>query len=415
MTERSQSGDRPWVCRSTAVVVGILAVLCGCEASPVRSRLATPTMADSSGVRLVDFGDGLLDARGESQSLLSANARWRYSGSAAEALHRVAGAALLDDGSVVLTHASLHQLILLDSLGRMIDIVGRPGGGPGEFRALEGPWRLQAGRFSVYDAVARRLSIHAANGALDRTIAVRADSLPVNASRLWRIFGVTESGIGLFWADGNAQSRAGMDRPPMWVVAIDSIGESRVVVGPVPGLERYVMPRVSEDVVSFGLSLLANRPLVAPCGSDLLLADNAKYEISRFSLMGVETQRLRIVAASQAADSVDYAREAQLQASGRELASGELAAMRAMTPSGLVPMLRSVRCDERGDTWIEESPRGEAGVRHVRVFASDGRYQRSVKLSMNQRLLAVRHSRVVLLVIDSAGGEHVELHAIDDA
>ncbi len=392
-------------------VVGFLVGLCGCERAPARSPLAIPTVVDSAGVRLVDFDNNLPDERNEARSFNSAAASWRFSGGATDALHRVAGAAFLDDGSLVVAHASLHQAILLDSLGKVKDVVGRLGSGPGEFRALEGPWRLRAGRFGVYDAIARRLSVYAANGALQWITSVRADGLPPDASRLMRILGVTEDGVGLFWADGRALSQSGMDRPPMWVVAIDSLAESRTIIGPVPGLERYVMPSVS-DVISFGLSVLANRPLGAPCGRDLLFADNARYVVSWFTLAGVETQRLRVVRSTQTADSVDYARSAQLQSPGREVTSGELAAMRAMTPSGLVPMLRSLRCDERGDIWVEESPRGVDGTRRVLVFTADGRYQRTIALAMKQQLLDVRRNKVALLVLDSDGAEHVELHTI---
>jgi len=405
---RTRSSVRRWV----TGLVGFLVGLWGCESAPARSPMAVPTVVDSAGVRLVDFDSDLPGDRNAARSFESAEAIWRFSGGSTDALHRVAGAAFLGDGSLVVAHASLHQLILLDSLGKERDIVGRPGGGPGEFRALEGPWRLRAGRFGVYDAIARRLSVYAANGALERITSVRADGLPPDALRLWRTLGVTEDGVGLFWADGRARSQSGMDRPPMWVVAIDSLAESRTILGPVPGLERYVMPSASADVISFGLSVLANRPLVAPCGRDLLLADNARYVVSWFSLRGVETQRLRVVTAMQTADSVDYARADQLQSPGRELGSGEIAAMRAMTPSGLVPMLRSLRCDERGGIWVEESPRGDDGNRRVRVFTADGRYQRSIALSMNQQLLDVRRDRVALLVLDSDGAEHIELHAI---
>lgn len=51
--------------------------------------------------------------------------------------HRIAGAARMEDGRIVVGDGGSNSLRFFDATGRFISSVGREGGGPGEFRALQ--------------------------------------------------------------------------------------------------------------------------------------------------------------------------------------------------------------------------------------------------------------------------------------
>jgi hypothetical protein len=81
----------------------------------------------------------------------------------------LAGVAILSNGSVVFGDQYESRIVLADSAGRLVAVVGRKGGGPGEFEARSRILRLRGDSIGVYDGRLRRLSIFDAKLKFART------------------------------------------------------------------------------------------------------------------------------------------------------------------------------------------------------------------------------------------------------
>jgi hypothetical protein len=129
------------------------AVLVGCAGSGAdTSSAAAPQVRDSAGIRLVEHQ--LEDAAQTDTTALRMGGQpaWRFESVPRDAeaeLLGVVGAAFLTDGGLVLTHRSKQELLVLDASGRFVRSIGRAGDGPGEFRTIAAPWRVDGARLGV--------------------------------------------------------------------------------------------------------------------------------------------------------------------------------------------------------------------------------------------------------------------------
>jgi hypothetical protein len=371
-------------------------------------------VADSAGVRIVEHQ---LEEPSDSSSA------WRVGGEPAwrfESIPRdrerellgVLGAVFLEGGELVLAHRSKQELLVLDATGAFVRSIGRAGDGPGEFRVLTGPWRVGANTIAVYDPRLRRVTWLSTDGELLHSGSIAKPALPDSASRLWGATGVTTDGTLLVWADAAPRSEPGVDRPARWLVAVDSSGAGRTLGDARPGLERYAMAPNADGFVSMGLSPFAAEPLAAPCGSDVVTADNQSYAIAHESADGRMWQRVRARVAPRTADSADYAAAIRAQYPTADVSAESIAPLRLFTPSGLVPVLRSLQCDEQGNVWVEEHPHGDTRLRRIIVYAPDGERVRTVQMPAALRLLAVRSDAIAVLAFDEDGQERVEVYRV---
>lgn len=77
---------------------------------------------------------------------------------------RLAGATRFDDGRLVLADALSHELIIVDTLGRVAHRTGRRGAGPGEFESVSWMGRCGGDSLFVHDGVLARMSVFDAAG-----------------------------------------------------------------------------------------------------------------------------------------------------------------------------------------------------------------------------------------------------------
>lgn len=106
---------------------------------------------------------------------------WRVGG-APEGPHSftdVRGMSVRRDGSIVVLDAKDRQLHWLDARGRPVRSVGRPGGGPGEYRTSTGLATAPSGEITVNDPVAGRMSILSPTGDFVRSVMVPVSSFKV--------------------------------------------------------------------------------------------------------------------------------------------------------------------------------------------------------------------------------------------
>lgn len=378
------------------------------------ARRSAARVADSAGVRIVEHQ---LEEPSDSSSpwLVGGEPAWRFAlipRDRERELLGVSGAVFLENGELVLAHRSKQELLVLDTTGAFLRSIGRAGDGPGEFRVLTGPWRIGASTIAVYDPRHRRATWLSSTGELLHSVAIALPALPDSASRLWGATGVTADGTLLLWADAAPRSESGVDRPARWLVAVDSGGAGRALGDARPGLERYMTAPTADGFVSMGMSPFAAAPLATPCGPGVVTADNQSYAITLESLDGRTLQRLRAPVAPRTADSADYAAAIRAQYPTADVSAESIEPLRRMTPSGLVPVLRSLQCDEQGNAWVEEHPHGDARLRRIIVYAPDGERVRTVQMPAALRLLAVRSDAVAVLAFDDDGQERVEVYRV---
>jgi hypothetical protein len=274
------------------------AVLSGCAGSgaDTHSAGAAPPVRDSAGIRRMEHQ---LEAAAVTDSTA-----WRMDGTPvsrfapvpreadAERLG-IVGATFLPDGGLALTHRSKQEILVLDASGRFLRSIGRAGDGPGEFRTIGAPWHVDGARLGVHDGRPRRATMLSMQGDVLASRSVVLPALPDSVQRRWGSPGLTTDGAVLPWVDAAARTETGIDRPARWLVAVESFGQAKPVGGARPGSERSVMPPGPGGMVSLGPSPFAASPLAAPCGREVVTADNRSYAVARESIEGRITSSIR--------------------------------------------------------------------------------------------------------------------------
>jgi hypothetical protein len=130
--------------------------LLACNRADEDSERSAWAARDSAGVRIVEHALATaLSSPGAATWIVADEASLIVGGHLHEQdgqdIHRVTGAALLDDGSLLVGVGTEPEVRFYDANGRFIRRIGRQGGGPGEFRHIAGPWRAEDGRFVVFD------------------------------------------------------------------------------------------------------------------------------------------------------------------------------------------------------------------------------------------------------------------------
>lgn len=158
------------VAPSLALAVGATLTPNGCgDRAPMQS---TVTVHDSAGITIVENEPGGGWREGEG---------WRLSdepvldigvieGDEAYELHNAWDALRLSDGRIVVANSGTHELRFYASDGSHIRSVGRQGGGPGEFRVINGLDRLPGDTIAVWDPRALRVSYFASDGEFVRSV-----------------------------------------------------------------------------------------------------------------------------------------------------------------------------------------------------------------------------------------------------
>ncbi len=117
------------------LALGILATTFACG-EPAPESAAAPTVRDSAGIRIVENTRPLWPAADAPRLSVSPALVIGDRPDSNYELSRVAGAARLSDGRIVIADGGSLQLRFFDSAGEFINFVGGRGDGPGEFRQL---------------------------------------------------------------------------------------------------------------------------------------------------------------------------------------------------------------------------------------------------------------------------------------
>lgn len=162
----------PWI---AACAIGFAA----CGERPDSDAAANVLVRDSAGMRLVELGpnvEGLADSCLDPEESFGIGRE----GSALE-LFRVEAARLLPSGGLAVGNAGTSEVLVVDSMGRLVARLGGPGEGPGEFGTITSLHTGPDGSIAVYDDREGRLTRFGPTGEL---VGVRRMAEPSSISDL---------------------------------------------------------------------------------------------------------------------------------------------------------------------------------------------------------------------------------------
>lgn len=159
------------------------AAAAGCGGSEGAPPSAGSTVVDSAGIRIVT----------NSAPLWTPETAWRVSaapaltigvvdGAPEEQLFRVADAALLSDGRILIANSGTSELRIFDRAGQYVRSLGGEGEGPGEFRRITVMDVAPGDSIFVWDQRSLRLSVLSLEEGFERSVQLSAPSardLPV--------------------------------------------------------------------------------------------------------------------------------------------------------------------------------------------------------------------------------------------
>lgn len=146
---------------SLPLPAGIVLLLAGCSE---RAPGPAVVVRDSADIQVVESVRGAWDDdtawRIDAQPVRTIGSA---DGGSAYVLHRVRGALMLGDGSIVVADAGSRQVRRFNTSGALERALGRPGDGPGEFRDMANLFRYGADSLAVFDRDLQRLTIVASD------------------------------------------------------------------------------------------------------------------------------------------------------------------------------------------------------------------------------------------------------------
>lgn len=326
-----------------------------------------------------------------------------------EELHRVAGAAWLPDGRVVIANAGTGQLRFHAADGRLLASAGRTGGGPGEFRAMQ--WMAVGAGDSVlvYDPPQGRISVFDAAGNIARTFRLEGDGDPLLLAP-----------AGLF-ADGTLLVRGirSMTAPGAGTVR-DSATYLRFARNGAPLDTLATLPHGMRRVTQEGdMRVVLDAPLapgasVAVDGPGVWYASGGAPQVDRLSPRGVLVRSVRWDAGDlrlSAAEAERFRRERTEAADPRRRPAVARAMADAPLPDA-VPAISGLVAGADGELWVRPHPRpGQDSVTWL-VLREDGRIRARVPLPTRTRVLDVARDSVLVVEPDADDVERVRSRAI---
>jgi hypothetical protein len=330
-------------------------------------------------------------------------------------LFRVAGAARLSDGRIVVADGGSFELRFYDARGTYVSAVGREGEGPGEFRLLSGLEVGEGDSIYVFDRRLQRVSVFGAGGALVRDLRVPPSAAPLEY-------------VGRF-ADGRWYARdrdrllsgpaGAIRRDTARFLGLDAAFERRFAITAFPGV-------MTASFRAGGRTGYRTAPFSPSPAQDvfrdcLYVVSGDKPEVRVFSsegrpvlLVKMEAERRPVSDAQRAAWVEDLVAEVPAAANPalRQVLEG------IPTPEEL-PVFNNVVVDAHGYIWLQEympqtgSGRSWSGSgRRWLVLSPGGWLLGRVEMPVALDVFAIGPDHVLGLWRDGVGEELVRLYRL---
>jgi hypothetical protein len=288
-------------------------------------------------------------------------------------------AAFAADGTLYLLDGSAPKVVAVDRDGSLSHMVGRPGEGPGEYRAPESVDVLTSGNIAVFDSRKRAFLIYDAEGRhLDEVRPNLAEGIPTapmepmtDGSLLALPMRMVTTRLGAAMVTGLGSRSVGTSLPLLRIPIGD--GEPASVVASFP------VPEALDDEASV-LRAFVPQPSFGVLGTEVAMTTNSAYAIELLAANGASVRTLRRPLPSRATSRHDRA----------SFLEGLDFRPRSLTPSGASPSRRSppepwyyptispttdMRTDGRGSVWVLRSHAEDATLPgRVDVLVGQGAY-----------------------------------------
>src|SRR5690606_8145107 len=222
--------------------VQLLLIGCAsCAPDGGATELAVATVRDSAGVSVIE-NPRVPPGAGEWQlgpePLVEIGV---LNGEAPYQLFRVADAARLRDGRIVVVNGGTNELRVYGADGGHLATWGGEGEGPGEFLLMQSLVRWPGDSLPVWDRRTRRITLYSVEGDLGRTFPLPA----IGSTDVPELAGVLDSGHLVlsgqaFFGDDGAPPSSGVQRVPVHVAVADAAGTLVGDLGSHPGQETYI-------------------------------------------------------------------------------------------------------------------------------------------------------------------------------
>lgn len=326
-----------------------LVLLTGCAAEPEGPAVVT---RDSAGVTIVE----------SERPAWGRDGGWRVGsepvlrigvveGEAAYQLAQVVGAVRLGDGGVAVADAGAQEVRFFGPEGRVRQVVGGTGSGPGEFTGLSSLGAAPGGGVWAYDLPLRRITWLDAGGDVRGML-----TLPSEPALLAAV-GVAGSSFVLkqLWgARAVAGSeRVGLRRDPIAYVTVDTATAAVDTLGLFPGREVYVSDEGGRGVMS--RPALARNSVAAVRDGQVVIGSQATWELAEYALDGTLLRRVRLPAELQVDPAdVERAIDRYVEAVEPERRPGLRAMLERMPEPATRPAYGALLADRAGRLWVSD-------------------------------------------------------------
>lgn len=334
--------------RAGILVAALLGGACGQAGEDARI-----TVRDSSGIRIVENP-------AEPPSPLP----WRFEAEPAvdlggdgddtrAQLFRVAGAVRLSDGRIVVADGGSSTLKFFSPDGALLNEVGRPGEGPGEFRRLDAIYRLAGDSILTYDIGLFRVIVFDPQGQPSRETKLMAPDGPARAS----VIGVLNDGslLAQGFIDLGGRQPAGLESHTNRLYHFSAAGEQLAELGEFPTTESFFVP-IGGGGFSIHEPFFRRESQRVAVGDRIVIGFSDRYEIRFFAPDGLLTTLVRRNDTPRpvSATDVDRARDARLANEPDDNRRRDLERVLATMPvPATMPAFGRVRADESGNVWVE--------------------------------------------------------------
>jgi hypothetical protein len=379
------------------------------------------TSRDSAGITIIDHpAEALINAPQWTTGAPTVT----IAGSEGDAVvfSRITSAGRLSDGRIVAVNveAGASQPILFTKDGKVERLLGRPGGGPGEFQLATIAGILPGDTIVFWDVVGMRLT------------PMLPDGTPLTSTTITGLSPMTSGTPSGRLADGRLVTVAfsaedsvaggGIFRAPTPVIALDAARRKVDTINEVPAAERFMTYETfGGQAVAFPAPVpYGSTSQVIPAGAQLLVTTNEHADIASYSLPWHLQRIVRFHRARLPVDEI--ARNAYINYNITEIErrSARLGAMKDV----LIRHTREAKFpDSMGyysatllgadsSLWLAEMrPMSDSTPTHL-VVGADGHLRARISLPLDARLLWAGAGEVLIILRDEDDVERLELRPI---
>jgi hypothetical protein len=279
--------------------LSILAAACGglgCSGTVTVADVAT---TDSAGISIVVS----MTSAGEGEIIVDSTPSLRVGETEGEELFRVADAAQLPDGTLVVLDGGSREVRWFDPNGAMVLATGGRGEGPGEFDRFASVSPFRGDSVLVFDNWLRRATIYDGRGSLGRVISLppemqAEDLVPFGNDRL----------LALTWSLNSFMDLEGPYRLPYMVLLLSTDGAVEDTVVSLPGPGGYKVLRAEGNYTDFAPLIIENGYLASHDG-EAVYGGADRWEIRRTDTDGALRQIIRVPSLDRPLTATEVERE----------------------------------------------------------------------------------------------------------